>query len=158
MEIDASDWVSAGVLSQQGEDRVLHLVAFYSKKHSPAEANYEIFDKKLMVIVGVFEEWRAELEPVESLIWMLLDHKNLEYFILNKNLRRRQAHWAEYFFGFNFKNTYQPGKKNMKPDALTRQSRDLSSKRDERYRNILTVIKSHNIMHLLMDTPPNRGR
>lgn len=51
VEMDASDSVPAGVLLQPGEDGVLHPVAFYSKRHSPAEANYEIYDKELMTIV-----------------------------------------------------------------------------------------------------------
>ena len=36
VETDASDYVSAGVLSQYSEDGILHPVAFFSTKHSPA--------------------------------------------------------------------------------------------------------------------------
>lgn len=57
METDASDMVSAGVLSEHGEDGVLHPVAFYSKRHFPAEENYEIYNKELVIIVREFEEW-----------------------------------------------------------------------------------------------------
>ena len=42
--------------------------------HSPAECNYEIYDKELMVIVRAFEEWRTELQSVENLILVLTDH------------------------------------------------------------------------------------
>lgn len=42
VETDASDYVSAGVLSQQDDAGILHPLAFYSKKHSLAECNYEI--------------------------------------------------------------------------------------------------------------------
>jgi hypothetical protein len=56
METDASNYVSAGVLSQYDDDGILHPVAFFSKKHSLAEYNYEIYDKELMVIVRAFEE------------------------------------------------------------------------------------------------------
>ena len=66
METDASDYVSAGVQSQYGEDDILHPVAFFSTKHSPAECNYEIYDKELMAIVRAFEHWRAELQSVEN--------------------------------------------------------------------------------------------
>src|SRR5690606_39892662 len=47
VETDASDYVSAGILSQRDDCGTLHPVAFYSKKHSPAECNYEIYDKEL---------------------------------------------------------------------------------------------------------------
>jgi hypothetical protein len=63
---DASDFVSAAILSQYDDDGILHPVAYFSKKHSPAECNYEIYDKELMAIVRAFEEWRAELQSVEN--------------------------------------------------------------------------------------------
>lgn len=56
LEIDVSDYVSAGVLSQYDDKGILHPVAFFSKKHSPTECNYEIYDKKLMAIVRCFKE------------------------------------------------------------------------------------------------------
>jgi len=51
IETDTSDYVSAGVLSQYDEEGVLHPVAYFSKKHSPAECNYDIYDKELMAII-----------------------------------------------------------------------------------------------------------
>ncbi len=38
VETDASDYVSAGVMSQKGDDDLLHPVAFFSKKHSQLSA------------------------------------------------------------------------------------------------------------------------
>jgi hypothetical protein len=61
VETDASDYVSARVLSQYDDEGILYLVTFFSKKHSPVECNYEIYDKELMAIVRAFEEWRPEL-------------------------------------------------------------------------------------------------
>lgn len=62
LETDASDYVSAGVMSQHDDKGVLRPVAFFSKKHSAAECNYEIYDKELLAIIRCFEEWRPELE------------------------------------------------------------------------------------------------
>jgi len=60
VETDASDYVSAGILSQYDKTTgILHPVAFFSKKHSPAECNYEIYDKELMAIVRCFMESRV---------------------------------------------------------------------------------------------------
>ena len=56
VETDASDYVLAGVMSQYDTDGILHPIAFFSKKHSPAECNYEIYDKELMAIIRCFEE------------------------------------------------------------------------------------------------------
>ena len=41
IKTDTSDYVSAGVLSQFDDDGVLHPVAYFSKKHSPAKGNYQ---------------------------------------------------------------------------------------------------------------------
>jgi transposase InsO family protein len=155
LETDASDYVSAGVLSQYGDDGLLHPVAFYSKKHSPAESNYEIYDKELMAIVRCFEEWRAELQSAINPIQVLTDHKNLEYFMSNKLLNRRQARWAQFLSQFNFQIVYRPGKAGAKPDALTRRSGDLPKEGDEHENfNVSTVIKPHQILKLMADVTP----
>ena len=86
LETDASDYVSAGVLSQYDDDGVLHPVAFFSKKHSATECNYEIYDKELLAIIRCFEEWRPELEGTPSPVKVITDHRNLEYFMTTKLL------------------------------------------------------------------------
>jgi len=100
VETDTSDYVSAGILSQHDDDDVLHPVAFYSKKQSPAECNYEIYDKELMAIIWAFEEWRPHLEGSHHPIQVLSDHKNLEYFMSTQLLNRRQARWSEFLSRF----------------------------------------------------------
>ena len=146
VETDASDYVSAGILSQRNEEGILHPVAFFSKKHSPAECNYEIYDKELLAIIRCFEEWRPELESTAFPIQVLSDHKNLEYFMSTKLLNRRQARWSEFLSRFNFQIKYRPGKANGKPDALTRRSGDLPREGDERLlHQSQTIIKTHNL-------------
>ncbi|KAJ1044417.1 hypothetical protein NDA10_002065 [Ustilago hordei] len=49
LETDASDFAIAGVLKQEREGR-WHPVAFYSRKMSSAEKNYEIHDKELLAV------------------------------------------------------------------------------------------------------------
>ena len=132
IETDASDHVSAGVHSQLDNAGVLRPVAFFSKKHSPAEVNYEIYDKELLAVILAFQEWRQELEGARHPITVYSDHKNLQYFMTTKNLNRRQARWAEYLSRFDFKIHFRPGKQGEKPDALTRRSGDLPSEGDLR--------------------------
>ncbi|KAI6777561.1 uncharacterized protein J7T54_006734, partial [Emericellopsis cladophorae] len=146
LETDASDYVSAGVLSQVGDDRILRPVAFFSKKHTATECNYEIYDKELMAIIRCFEEWRPELEGASSPIKVITDHRNLEYFTTTKLLNRRQARWSEFLSRFNFQITYRPGKQGAKPDALTRRSEDLPKEGDERLlHQSQTVLKRENL-------------
>jgi len=149
VETDATDFVSATVLSQFNDEGNLHPVAFFSNKHSPTECNYEIHDKELMAIVRAFEEWGAELQSVENLTLLLTDHKNLEYFTTTKLLNRRQARWAQFLSQFNFNIVYRPGKAGAKPDSLTRRSGDLPKQGDKRLtENFHAVIKPHLILRL----------
>jgi hypothetical protein len=56
LETDASSYVAAGVLSQYDDQGILHPVAFFSKKHTPAEENYAIYDHELGAIVKSLEQ------------------------------------------------------------------------------------------------------
>jgi hypothetical protein len=107
------------------DEGTIHPVAFFSKKYTPVECNYEIYDKELMAIIRAFEEWRPELEGALHPIQVLSDHKNVENLISMKLLNHRQTWCAEYLSHFNFKIIYGPGKAGGKPDALTHRSGDL---------------------------------
>ena len=102
VETDASDNVSAGVLSQYGEDGKLHPVVFFSQKHSPQEINYKTYNKELLAIIKAFEKWRPMLERAGLPIKILTNHRNLQYFMTTKQLSCRQARWSEYLSRFNF--------------------------------------------------------
>jgi hypothetical protein len=58
---------------------------------SLAELNYDIYDKELLIIVAVFQEWRVYLERSKYQVRMLTNYKNLTYFITTKALNRRQV-------------------------------------------------------------------
>lgn len=93
VESDASNYAIAAVLSEKHQDRTLQPVTFMSKKIFLVECNYEIYDKKLLAIICAFAEWRLKLAGtlIEDLIYVITDHKNLEYFMTSKDLNRRQA-------------------------------------------------------------------
>jgi hypothetical protein len=66
-------------------------VTFDSKNIASAEYNYEIYDKKLLVIIRYLKHWKPELESTDIPIKVFTNHRNLEYFIIIKELLRRQA-------------------------------------------------------------------
>jgi hypothetical protein len=86
LETDASDWAAGGILSQYDDDRTLRPVAYFSSKHTPAECNYEIYDKELLAIIKCLEEWRPELQGTQEPFEIVTNHKNLEYFTTTKAL------------------------------------------------------------------------
>ena len=143
VEVDASDYVTAGILSQTDSNGALRPVAYFSKKMSPAECNYEIYDKELLAIVRAFEEWRPELagnDPKHP-VNVLSDHRSLEYFMTTKELNRRQARWSEFLSEFQFKIQYRPGKQGTKPDSLTRRPGDIpESEQDARVQHQHQVV------------------
>ncbi len=56
IEINASSYVFENILSQYNENEILHSVAYFLKKHNSVKCNYEIYDKKLMIIVHAFKK------------------------------------------------------------------------------------------------------
>jgi hypothetical protein len=78
LEPDAGDFAIGAVLLQT-EDNV-QPVAFYSRKKTATELNYDIHNKQMLVIISSFKEWRQYLEGIEYSILVFSDHKHLEYF------------------------------------------------------------------------------
>ncbi|KAM4065672.1 reverse transcriptase (RNA-dependent DNA polymerase) [Hirsutella rhossiliensis] len=125
VEADASGFASGGVLLQRDDkDGLVRPVAYFSKKHSAAEANYAIHDKELLAILRCLEQWEPELRAVEH-FKILTDHKNLRYFYSERRLTERQVRWSEFLSKFQFKLEWRPGRKGGLPDALSRRDQDM---------------------------------
>ena len=120
METDASDFALGAVLSQYQDDGLLHPVAYYSRKFSAAEINYDVYDKELLAIITAFEQWRHYLDGAQHTITVFCDHRNLQYFASSWVLNRRQARWSLFLADFDFVISYRPGTQQGKPDALSR--------------------------------------
>lgn len=120
LEADSSDFATGAVLSQEGPDGKWHPVAFMSKSLNQVERNYEIHDKEMLAIIRALEEWRHYLEGTSHTFEIWTDHKNLEYFMTAQKLNRRQARWSLFLSRFDFILHHRPGKRSLKPDALSR--------------------------------------
>jgi hypothetical protein len=131
---DSFDFVSAEVLFQMRKNDELHSMTFFSKNLASIECNYEIYDKKLLTIVRCFEQWRSELLFIEFdvSIKMLTNHKNLKYFMITKQLNRRQSKWAQFLANFHFVITYLFEKSNEKADSLIKRVEDVFDKKNDR--------------------------
>ena len=78
---DALDFAIAGMLCQPDNDGYLYPIAYFLQKLSPAEINYEVYDKELLAIVGSFYNMHAWLIGMDIPISVVSDHKNLKYFM-----------------------------------------------------------------------------
>ena len=56
-------------------------MVYYLKKYTPAESNYEIYNKELLIIMCCLEVWDTELRSIFKGFDIITDHKNIEYFI-----------------------------------------------------------------------------
>jgi len=147
IEINASNYVFKDILSQYNENEILHSITYFSKKHNSIECNYKIYNKELMIIVYAFKKWWLKLEDFIYSVEMIMNHKNLEYFMLIKQLSRCQARWSKFLSRFNYCIAYCFNKINDKLNALTRCSEDLFKERDtfdsqHQYQH-QTILKTH---------------
>ena len=61
-------------------------MAYFLKWLSPAKYNYKIYNKELLAIIRCFKQWQPELEDAGYLIKVFSNHKNLQYFMIIKQL------------------------------------------------------------------------
>lgn len=136
LETDASDFAIGACISQKHETGQLKPVAYYSRKLTPAELNYDVGDKEMLAIVEAAKQWRSYLEGAKYTIQVWTDHKNLTTFTTTKILNRRQVRWYEQLSTLDILITYRKGSENARADALSRRQ-DYSGKPTERPRALL---------------------
>ena len=88
VKIDVLDFILGVYLVQKYLDRQ-HLVTYYSRKITPLELNYNIYNKELLGIVAALKKQRAFLQKITELFVIKTDYKNLTGFLTTKELNRR---------------------------------------------------------------------
>ncbi|KAI3370010.1 hypothetical protein L3Q82_024432 [Scortum barcoo] len=92
VEVDASETGIGAVLSQRCPvDQNVHPCAFFSRRLTPAERNYDVGNRELLAVVLALQEWRHWLEGAEQPFLVWTDHKNLAYLRSAKRLNPRQV-------------------------------------------------------------------
>ena len=77
IETDGSKYLTAGIISQIGEDGLLKPIAFRSKSMSKSESNYEVPEKDLLAIILALEDWRRYVKGSRKRAKILTDVTNL---------------------------------------------------------------------------------
>jgi len=117
-----SDEAIKACINQSNDKRHLYLIAFHSRKLTNAELNYKIHNKKLLVIVDSFKQWRVYLKEFRHQIQIYTNHKNLLYFMITKVLNRRQIKWLKKLSSYNFQIQYWKKFENLKINVLSRRA------------------------------------
>ena len=102
VEANVLEYTTEEVLLMKYKNEKWRLVAFISKLLNKAERNYKIYNREMLVIIRYLKEWRHLLEGAQGRFEIWSDHKNLEYFMSNQKLNKRQAQWALYLSRFDF--------------------------------------------------------
>ena len=137
LETDCSGFAQGGALIQESNG-VRRPVGFFAQKLNKAEINYDIHDKEMLAVVSCLKFWAPELKACGPFT-ILTDHKNLEYFMVKRQLSERQIRWYETLANFQFSLIYRPGVEAFIPDALSRREQDTLGEDDKlsRFRRFL---------------------
>ncbi|PPQ81108.1 hypothetical protein CVT24_008812 [Panaeolus cyanescens] len=147
LEADSSGFATGATLSQfqNGEWKP---ISFLSKSLSETERNYKIHDRELLSIMRALSEWRHYLLGCSSPFEIWSDHLNLQYFMRNQKLNRRQARWSLELADFNFSLVHKAGSTMICADALSRRP---DYDKGESDNDNITLLPSHLINKVTFD-------
>ena len=117
---DASKHASGAILLQTDSNSDWHPCSYLSQSFSPAERNYDIYNRELLAVIRALKSWRHYLHGSPFPVQVFTDHKNLTYFRQPQSLNRRQARWLIDLADFDLKMVHVSGKLLAGPDALSR--------------------------------------
>ena len=117
---DASLLAVGAILLQADTNQDLHPCTYFSRTFSPAQQNYDIYNRELLAVILALEEWRQYLQGTQHPIAIITDHKNLSYIKDPRKLSRRQARWSLFLQDFNIVWQVTPGTKMAPADTLSR--------------------------------------
>ena len=118
---DASKYASGAILLQTDSNGEWHPCSYLSQSFSPAERNYDIYDRELLAVIRALKTWRHYLHGSPFPIQVFTDHKNQTYFRKPQVLNRRQARWLLDLADFDLTMIHVPGSHLVGPDVLSRQ-------------------------------------
>jgi hypothetical protein len=108
-----------------------------SKGMTPAERNYEIYDRELLAVVTALKHWRKQLLGAREDFEIWTDHKNLQYFRTPQDINRRQARWIGDMAEYHFTLHHIEGVKNKGADGLSRRADHNNGKQDNKDISVL---------------------
>jgi hypothetical protein len=132
LQVNALAYGMGAILSQEGNfttltlakcsKPTLHPIAYYSATFTPTEQNYDIYKQELLAVMKSLHHWCPYLGWTKEQFTILMDHTNLTYWKVPRNLNRCTAQWHADLQEYNFEIVHIPRKTNTTADALSRPS------------------------------------
>ena len=91
VKIDVSNKTIKKILCQSDDKDHWHSIIYFSKKMIFAKCNYKIHDKKFLIIIFAFKQWRHYLKKTKKQVFVLTNHRNLNRFMITTKLSLRQV-------------------------------------------------------------------
>ena len=120
IQVDASDLAVGAVLLQQGNDKILHPVCFYSSKLKSHQQSYSVIEKEALALLMALEKSDVYVNNPCFTISVFSDHNPLQFVNKMKNKNPRLTRWALALQPYNIKIFHIKGKDNLIADYLSR--------------------------------------
>ena len=119
LSTDTSKHASGTILLQMDANGNWHPCSYLSQSFSPAERNYDIYDRELLAIIHALKTWRHYLHGSPFPVQIFTNHKNLTFFRSPQRLNCCQAPWLLDLVDFDLQLTHVPDSHLAGPDALS---------------------------------------
>ena len=84
-----------------------HVIAYDSKKCTPAEQNYTVTELEMLAVVRALDIWRCYLHGPK--FTLVTDHHPNTFFLSQKDIHnKRHARWADEIAMYRFEFEYKP--------------------------------------------------
>ena len=118
---NASLFAAGAILLQADTNGDLHPCAYFSHTFLPAECNYDIYDRELLMVILTLMEWHQYVQGTSYPVTIITNHKNLSYIKDPHKLSHRQACWSLFLQDFDIVCKVLLGAKLAPADALSHQ-------------------------------------
>ena len=133
--------IGIGAILSQQQGNCWHPIAFISCSLNNAKWNYHTADLEMAAIIFTLKEWCQYLLDTKHPFTILMDHKNLEYFIKPQDLSCWQACWNQILQEYHYIIQHHPGKTNPADPLFQRPDFEKGVK-DNIQIQILSLLKS----------------
>nr|XP_016500200.1 PREDICTED: uncharacterized protein LOC107818678 [Nicotiana tabacum] len=114
---DTSDG-AIGVVLGQKRRKIFHSIYYTSKTLTPAQINYTVTKKELLVVVWAFDKFRAYLVGTKVIVYT--DHASIRYLFEKKDAKPRLIRWVLLLHEFDLEIRDRKGTENQVADHLSR--------------------------------------